>query len=140
MNSKVAYFTKTGHSEKIAKAIGKELQLEVEDLKAKPVFQDVDLLFLVGGIYAGGNDPEMVGCVENIDPKMVKKTALVTSCASKRMKQDKVRKALEKNNIEVLPDEFICRGNFLFLGMGHPNQADLDNAVAFASNVIKNNQ
>ncbi len=140
MNCRVVYFTKTGHSKKIAGAIAGELQLQADDLKSKPVLKDVDLLFVVGGIYAGGNDPEMIRCIETIDSSMVKKVALVTSCASGKMKQVKVRKALEKNDIEVLPDEFVCRGSFLLLGLGHPNQADLDNAVAYARTVIENNK
>jgi hypothetical protein len=36
----------------------------------------------------------------------------------------------------IVVDEFICQGNFLFFGLGHPNKTDLENAVTFAKEVI----
>ena len=81
MKRKVIYCTKTGHSRKIARAIAQELQVQAEDIKTGPVLKDVDLLFIVGGIYGGKSDPAMLGYINNIDGSMVRKAALVTSCA-----------------------------------------------------------
>ncbi len=138
MKCKVIYFTRTGHSRKIAQALAKELQIEAEDIKANPVVGDLDLLFIVGGIYGGKSDPRMIDYIKGIDGSMVKKAALLTSCASKVMKQETVREMLERNNVALVPDEFICQGSFLLIGRGHPDAADIDNAVAYAKRVLSN--
>ncbi len=46
MKCGIIYHTKTGHSRKIAKAIAQELDIEAQDVKSKPVMNDVDLLFI----------------------------------------------------------------------------------------------
>lgn len=136
MKSRVIYCTKTGHSRKIARAIAQELQVQAEDIKTGPVLKDVDLLFIVGGIYAGKSDPAMLGYINNIDGSMVRKAALVTSCASKKQKQGMLRELLESKQIEVVADEFLCQGSFLFVGLGRPNKADLSHAIAYATRVV----
>jgi len=47
MKCSIIYYTKTGHSRKIAKAIAQELGIEAQDVKSNPVMKDVDLLFIV---------------------------------------------------------------------------------------------
>ena len=83
------------------------------------------------------SDPRMVEYVQKLDSSMVKRVVLVTSCASRRNKQDMIRNVLLRNGIQVAPDEFICRGNFLFLGAGHPNRRDIDDAISFVRKVTK---
>lgn len=137
MKCRIIYFTKTGHSKEIAEAIAQEFKLQAEDIKTNPVMKDVDLLFIVGGIYGGKSDPAMLGYIKNIDGRMVQKAALITSCASKRKKQDMIRKLLESNQIAVVADEYICRGSFLLIGLGHPNKSDLSQAIAYAKKVVE---
>ena len=67
----------------------------------------------------------------------MKKAALMTSCTSMKSPQDQVRERLEVKGIDVLKDEFICRGNFLIFGWGHPNREDLQKAVDFAGNTLE---
>jgi len=138
MKTALIYISKTGHSSKIAKAISEELQIQADDVKTNPKLNNVDLLFIVGGIYGGQSMSELITYIKNIDKSMVKKVALITSCVSKKAKQDAVRELLVKNNIEVLTNEFICQGNFLFIGLGHPNKTDIDNAVSYAKKEVRN--
>jgi menaquinone-dependent protoporphyrinogen IX oxidase len=137
MKTAVVYLTKSGHSRKIAQAIATELQVPAEDIKTNPKLSGIDLLFVVGGIYAGTSDPQMIAYIKGVDNSMVKKAALVTSCASKRRKQGIVREALQKNNIDVISDEFVCAGSFLFMRIGHPDQTDIANAVSYAKGIVK---
>ncbi len=132
MKTQVIYFTKTGHSRKIAKRIGKELELEALDVKESPKLKNVDLLFVVGGIYGGKSDPKLLNYLDTLEGGSVKKAVLMTSCTSMKNQQDEVRKRLEGKGIEVSNDEFICKGSFLIFGWGHPNKEDLENAVKFA--------
>ncbi len=132
MNSKVIYFTKTGHSRKIGKRLGEELQVEALDVKENPKLKDVDLLFVVGGIYGGKSDPKLLNYLDTLEAGAVKKAVLITSCTSMKSPQNQVRERLEAKGVEVSKKEFICKGNFLIFGWGHPNKEDLQNAVDFA--------
>ncbi len=132
MNQKIIYITKTGHSRKIANKIGEELGLEVLDIKESPKLQNVDLLFVVGGIYGGKSDPKLLEYIDTLPQNAVKKALIMTSCTSMKSTQDEVRERLKAKGTEVDDDEFICKGNFLFFGWGHPNNEDVENAVNFA--------
>jgi len=138
MKTKTIYFTKTGHSLKIAKRIENELQVEALNIKDSPKLDNVDLLFVVGGIYGGKSDPKLLNYIDTIDGGSVKKSALITSCTGLKNFQDEVRQKLEAKGVEVSKDEFMCKGNFLIFGLGHPNEEDLQNAVDFARKHLEN--
>ncbi|NLD60027.1 MAG: hypothetical protein GX647_10275 [Clostridiales bacterium] len=127
---RIVFATRTGHSKKLAEAIGRALNIRAESVASKPDIKDVDLLFIVGGIYGGNSMPELLSLVDRLGGG-VGSVALVTSCASKKQRQEAVRKRLEQKGIPVV-DEMVCRGSFLFLGIGHPNDADLAEAERFA--------
>jgi len=137
MNASLLYLSRTGHSRRIAEAIAAELRIPAQSIQANPKLGGVDLLFIVGGIYAGKSDPRMVEYVEKLDSSMVKRVVLITSCASRKNGQDTVRDALVRNGIQVAPEEFICRGSFLFVGAGHPNAKDIDDAISFVRKVTR---
>ena len=131
MKTAVIYATRTKHSARLAEAIGTALHTKAENIATHPDLGDVDLLFIVGGIYGGVSMPELLAYAEELDPQKVRSAALVTSCASGRQQQTGLRKILEKKGIPVV-DEFICRGAILFVSAGHPNALDLKNTAEFA--------
>ena len=135
-NIGIIYATKTKHSQKIAEAMGKALHIKAENIANHPILNEIDLLFIVGGIYGGESMPELLEFVRKIDNSQVKRVALVTSCASKKQGQKSVRKLLLERNIDVV-DEMICQGGFLFVGLGHPNRADIEEVIGYASRIIK---
>jgi flavodoxin len=132
VNTKIVYRTKTGHSRKIAKAMAENLKIEAVDAKDNPKLEAVDLLFIVGGIYGGKSNPDLIDFVQNLDPRQVKRVALITSCASRKFFQKEIRAALVAKGIEVVTEEVVCWGSFLIYGWGHPNRDDYDAAIAFA--------
>jgi flavodoxin len=132
MKYAVVYFTRTGHSRGIAKAVASSLKVGAEDVNDDPSLHGVDLLFIVGGIYGGASDSRLLRFVDRIEPAMVKKAVLITSSAGGSRGQPRVRDILAKNGIEVLADEYRCRGNFLLIGLFHPKQREIDGAAAFA--------
>jgi hypothetical protein len=71
---------------------------------------------------------------EKLTPQRVKKAALITSCLSKQQKQDEIREILINNKVEVVPEEFLCRG--VLFGLGHPKRDDIKAAVSFAEHLI----
>ena len=132
MNVAVIYATKTKHSKKIAESIANALNVDALDVRSSPVLSGVDLLYIVGGIYGGQSLPVLLNYVGTLDGSNIKQAVLITSCASKKSPQTQVRQRLQQKGINVLEEEFLCQGSFLFLSMGHPNKLDLENAAAFA--------
>ena len=139
MKTALVYFSRTGHSKRIAKAIAEALQIAALDVKSEPVLNEVDLLFIVGGIYGGASSPELKAYAEGLSKSSVKKAALITSCLNRIHRQSMIREILTRKGIDVAPDEFVCRGSFLFFGLGHPSKEEIDAAVSFAKRAVAEN-
>lgn len=131
----LVYATKTGHSKKIADEIASVLGIQAQNVVSNPQTANLDLLFVVGGIYGNKSLPEMINYVKSLNAGNVKQAVLITSCVSKRSPQAEVRGILTGNGISVA-DEFICQGNFLFFGMGHPNTKEIESASEFARKTV----
>ena len=132
MNIAVLYSSMTGHSKKIAKAVAAELGVTAQDIKSKPQVNGVDLAFIVGGIYGGKSLRKTTEYLKTLSPDNIKKAVLITSSTSDKRGQDEIRQILTSENIEVAAEEYRCRGNFLFIKMGHPNKKEIAGAAAFA--------
>lgn len=132
----ILYATRTKHSLKIAEAIGTGLNVKPENIDARPRFTDLDMLFIVGGIYGGESMPELIEYVRSLYPSAARSVALVTNCGSGRQRQSTVRGILEGNGIKVV-DEFVCSGAILFVALRHPDKEDLANAVYFAKSLVE---
>lgn len=139
MKTALVYFSRTGHSKRIAKAIAEALQITPLDVKSEPVLDEVDLLFIVGGIYGGASSPELKAYAEGLSKSSVKKAALITSCLNRIHRQSMIREILTRKGIDVAPDEFVCRGSFLFFGLGHPSKEEIGAAISFARKAIAEN-
>lgn len=139
MKISVVYYSMTGHSKKIAEKISKEFEVSALNIKENPELEKSDLLFIVGGVYGGQSLPEMIEYVKKISSDKVKNVALITSCASKESKQDGIKSILNENGINVIQDEFVCQGSFMFfIGFGHPNKDDINGAINYAKKVVEN--
>ena len=137
-NVAVLYATKTQHSKKLAEAIGSALSLKASNIAEQPDFRDIELLFIVGGIYGGVSLPELLTFVSGMEAPALKRAALITSCASGKQRQAALRKILEEKGVQVI-DEFVCKGAILFVSLPHPNAKDLKNAVDFALGIASQN-
>ena len=135
----VVYATKTGHSQKLAEAIAKALHAKAENVKGGTPSRAVDLLFIVGGIYAGKSAPDLLRYVEGLSAGQAKAAVLVTSSASPTRNQPEIRRILTEKAIRVL-DEIGCPGSFLFLRAGHPNAADLEQVAERAKQIAANHE
>ena len=131
----VIYATKTKHSKKLAEAIGSALKVKAKNITENPTLHDIDLLFVVGGIYGGASLPELLEYIKEMEAPALKHAVLVTSCASGKQRQDAVRRVLEEKRIEVI-DEFVCKGAILFVSINHPNSKDLEVATDFALKIV----
>ncbi len=136
MNKAVVYLTKTGHSKKIAEAIAEALSVSALDIKTSPDIREVDLLFIVGGLYGKQSDPKMIAFIKGLNPKKIKKAVLVTSSAAGDLKQSTVRTELANRGISVASEEYCCKGSFLFFFLGHPNREEIEKAAAFSKSFL----
>lgn len=136
MKTAVIYRSMTGHSKKIANKIAAELGISAISIKDNPKLADIDLLFIVGGIYGGASLPDMLEYIKSLNNTQVRKAALITSSTSDKTGQDEVRKILTSGGIEVI-DEYRCYGNFLFTKLGHPNKQEIQGAVIFAKKLTE---
>ena len=131
----IVYATLTRYSKKIAVAMDITLRVKAENVSTSPVLGEVDLLYIVGGIYGGKSLPSLMKFVKTLDPARVKRAVLVTSCARKQ-RQDGVRMLLQEKGIEVL-EEILCPGSFLFLSYGHPNEGDIQRTADSAARLAE---
>ena len=136
MKTEIVYATMTGHSKKISSAIAKKLGLTAHNIKENPQVSNCDLLYIVSGIYGGDCSPELLKFAQSLSSKQVKKVALITS-STKVVPQKTIRNALALNGIEVLKEEYLCKGAFLFMAFSHPNKEEINGAVGFAEKLIK---
>ena len=137
MKSAVAYYSVTGHSKKIAEAVGGALQIPVQNLKENPDLADCGLLFLVSGIYSSAADPKMLAILKKLDGGKLRKVALLTSSAAGFTQQVQARELFKAKGIAVYPEEYTCLGTFLIFRRGHPNQQEVADAVVFARKVLE---
>lgn len=138
MNVRVLYFSTTGHSKKIAKAVAESIGVQAEDIKENPILNSTDLLFVASGIYGGQPDPKLLSYFDQFSSDQIKKVALLTSSAGKKTKQVALRNKLNEKGIAVLENEFTCQGAFLVVGLTHPNAQDLSDAVTFSKKLLQN--
>lgn len=136
-NISVVYATKTQHSKKLAEAIGKEFDVEAKNIAEHPQPKAAGLLFLVGGIYAGRSNPDLISYAEKLDASIARKVVLVTSSASTiHRNQRDLRTLLVKKGIDVV-DEITCTGGFLFIKFSHPNKMDIQAVVEAAKDISR---
>ncbi|HPE68245.1 MAG TPA: flavodoxin domain-containing protein [Thermotogota bacterium] len=140
MHISVVYYSMTGHSRKIAAAIASEFGVTPCDSKKNPQLGETDLLFVLGGIYGGKSSPKLLHFLEKLEAKKVKRAAILTSSGPGTTQQPQVRQALQKKGIECVPEEYCCKGSFLFFNLGHPNQQEIQHAVEFAKKVAAQTQ
>jgi len=135
MKNAVIYYSKLGHSKKIAQAIANELGVKAQDIRENPEIKDVDQLYIVSGIYGGVSAPQLLEFLKTLDGQKIKRAYLLTSSGGKTTRAAEVRSVLTELGIPVAEEEFTCQGAIFLFGMGHPNKADIQNAIHFVQSV-----
>ena len=135
MKTNIVYSTMTGHSKKVAKAIGNELGIDIINIKSNYQLNDVDLLYIVSGIYGDKSSPNLIEYVKTLNKDQISNVILITLSGAKTTKATEVRELLDNNGIKVL-EEFVCPGGFLCFG-GHPNKEDITNVINFIKKTAK---
>lgn len=130
----IRYFTRSGNTEKLAKAIGEELSIESKDISYK-LENDVDILFLGSSVYAAGVDDRIKKFINDIDVK-VGEVINFSTAALLPSTYKQVKKLLENKNIKISDREFHCKGSFGIMHKGRPNKSDIENLKKFVREII----
>ncbi|MDF2878151.1 MAG: flavodoxin [Clostridia bacterium] len=134
MKIEVRYYTKTGHTKKLAESIAKQAGVLAKPI-SEPVAGEIDILFLGEGLYNFGIDPLMKEFIQNLKTKNIKRVVIFSTAAFGNaygaMKQE-----LEAKGLTVSSQAFNCRGNLGILHKGRPNEKDLQKIEIFTQSIL----
>lgn len=136
MNIAIRYYTKFGHSAKMANVISQVTESEAETI-ASSINDPVDILFLGSGILLGKNSDDMVNFIRTLTPDKVKRVVCFGSCAIIKSPVPQMRTLLEAQGITVDERSFTCKGAMGPLHSGHPNKQDLQELREFVVDFTK---
>ena len=136
MTYAVRYYTKTGNTERLARAVAEALGVEALPI-SEPVTEPVDILFLGNSYYAFSIDPEIRSFVQSLDKNKVGKIVNFGSAAMLNSTWKKVKAEADKVGVPMEAREFHCRGEFKGVHKGRPNAEDLRAAADFAKTFLE---
>jgi len=135
MKIAVRYYTKTGNTERLAKAVAEAAGVEALPIST-PVTEPVDILFLGNSYYAFSIDPEVRKFIASLDKKTVGKIVNFGSAAMLNSTYKKVKAEADKVGIPLDEREFHCKGEFKGIHRGKPDEEDCKAAAEFAKAII----
>ena len=130
MEFQVIYFSKKGHTKKIAEAIASEVGVNAEDVKDAKLDRDA-LLFLGSGCY-GGKPAKMMTQFIQENSFTSRDVALFGTSGSGDGLEVNDMESLLRSKDACIKGRFCCKGQFLFANRGRPNDEDADEAKKFA--------
>lgn len=133
MKIKVMYHSKGGNTKKIAEAIGQALNQPAEQVPPAYPPDNIKLLFLGSGLYAGKIDNKIRNFIDALDSKKVRNIALFGTSGGQDTAIRIMRELLQAKGINVLEESYLCEGKFfIFFKRKHPDAHDIKNAQDFA--------
>lgn len=135
MKTAIRYYSKFGHTAKMANIVG-ELTNTRPELATVRLTESVDTLYLGAGVFLGKVDNSIVEFIKTLTPDMVKRVVCFGSCAIIKSPVPQMREMLQAKGITVSEKEFTCRGSMGPVHMGHPNKKDLDDFRQFILTTI----
>lgn len=134
MTISIRYFSKFGHSAKMAEVISQVTGAKPETV-AQPINEPVDTLYLGSGVFLGKISADMVSFIKTLTPEKVKRVVCFGSCAIIKSPVPQMRSLLQAQGINVDEQSFTCKGSMGPLHAGHPNAQDLENLKQFIQKI-----
>lgn len=138
MNLAIRYYTRSGNTEKLAKAIEEIIGVEAKKV-SEPLTEKVDTLLLGCSYYAFDMDAEVKQFLADNKNNIGQIVLFGTSAMIKSMKKplQKVLIDVGATNIVVAANEFHCPGSFGPMHKNRPNAADIEDVKTFAKKFVK---
>lgn len=134
MKIAVRYYTRSGNTEKLAKAIAGAVGVQAEAVTA-PLAERTDILFLGCSYYAFDVDEAVKSFLFDNKENIAKVVCFGTSAMMKSTHKP-IRRITDAAGIALAEEEFHCRGSFGPMHKGHPDKQDLTIAAKFAKMII----
>ena len=135
MNIAVRYYTRSGNTEKLAKAIAQAAGVSAEPVSS-PLHEKADVLFLGCSYYAFDVDEAVKRFIADNKGKIGKIVCFGTSAMMKSTHKP-MKKVADAAGVPLAQEEFHCRGSFGPMHKGRPDENDLHAAAEFAGKVIR---
>jgi flavodoxin len=131
----VVYYSMSGNTGKVAKAIADELGVTAKNIKLVDTLPGDAFIFLGTGCYGAVLPGEIAGFIERNQLKG-KKIALFTTSAFGLGKELVVmEKQIRDKGVNIV-GHFNCFGQFITMRRGHPDREDLEKARTFARSMM----
>lgn len=126
MNIAVRYYSRSGNTEAVAKAIAEEAKVPAVsvDREDAPLKVPVDILFIGGALYAYGLDSHLKEYLKSLKKDDAKKGVIFSTSWISKHSVDLIRKGLSDAGIPVEEEVFYVKSK--------PNEKQLRDAAAFA--------
>ena len=131
MNIAIRYYSKFGHSKKMADVVAQVAGVNAETVSV-PLEGETDMLFLGAGVFLGKVDKSVLAFIDSLNPSQVKCVVLFGSSAIVESPVPQMRKRLEQRGVTVSERSFSCKGSMGPVHAGHPDEKDLSELKAFA--------
>ena len=128
MKAAVRYYSRTGNTKKLAEAAA--------DAIGQPLEEDVDILFLCNSVYWNCIDGKVKAFLKSPGHK-IGMLVNVSSAALKESTYKQVKAYAAEVGVPVDEREFHCKGSFMALHKGKPDQSDIENVKRFAKEIVK---
>lgn len=135
MKIEVRYYTRSGNTEKLAGAVAAALDVKALSLNA-PLTEKTDVLFLGCSYYAFDVDDAVKAFILSNKDKIGTIVCFGTSAMMKSVYKP-MKKVADEAGVKMVEDDFHCHGSFGPFHKGKPDDRDVENAAAFAKNVLK---
>lgn len=135
MKTAIRYYSKFGHTRKMAAVVAEETGVEALSIES-PITEPVDVLYFGSAVYATVVDWRVKKYIKTLSPDTVKRVICFSSAAITEMNYPKVRALFEAQGIKVDDQQFTCRGSMGPVQAGHPNQQDLENLRSFVKKTV----
>lgn len=134
MQTAIRYYSKFGHSAKMAQVVGEVTGVKPESV-ATPLAGEVDILFIGAGVFLGKVNGSIKEFARSLDPKKVKKVVCFGSSAIIDSPVPQLRRIFEELGFNVAADSFTCRGAMGPVHSGHPDENDLQALRKFVQQI-----
>ena len=135
MKIAVRYYTRSGNTEKLAKAIAEAVGVQAASVSAS-LSEKVDVLFLGCSYYAFDVDEAVKHFIAENKGNVGRIVCFGTSAMMKST-QKPMKKVCDEAGIPLAAEEFHCWGAFGPMHKGRPGAEDLKKAAAFARQLVK---
>ena len=132
----VVYYSISGNTKKVAEAIADELEVKAESIKSKEWLTKGSFVFLGSGCYGGKPGKGLQDFISRNDFNGRQVALFGTSMGGKGDEVRVMEELLHWEGAEI-KGSFYCKGRFVLVSRGHPNDEDLAKAREFAKGMKK---